>query len=399
MTDTSDRRPRVLCVDDDGFMLSVLTRMIGVDYEVLTSSSGAEALQLIEDSEPIQVVVSDHRMPGLSGAQFLQAVRDTNPLIVRILLTGETDLIEAVAAMNQAGLFRFLLKPGTRPVLLDTLRAAVVQYQLQVAERELLQQTLIGTMRALSDVLAIANPTAFGHVSRIQELALAIARQMKLPEQWPLEFASLAAQLGHIALPEQTLRRLYAGESLSPAEGVQVAQSALVAERMLKRIPRLGPVVDILASLAAGRISDDSRASESTGAEILRVVSAYEAVERTTGSRDTAVHRVRAQAGQFDPEALKALTELLGFEGTGDETIEVPIGRVCVDMIVAEDLRTRTGVLLVPKGYRVSESFVARLGNFNTDLLPTAIRMRKAPGASCGNSRSTIEPGRVRHNQ
>jgi FixJ family two-component response regulator len=95
-------------------------------------------------------------MPGLSGAQFLQAVRDQHSLVVRILLTAETELIEAVAAMNQAGLFRFLLKPSTRAVLLDTLQAAVAQYQLQVAERELLQKTLIGTMRALSDVLAIA---------------------------------------------------------------------------------------------------------------------------------------------------------------------------------------------------------------------------------------------------
>jgi CheY-like chemotaxis protein len=377
-TAATGRRPRVLCVDDDALVLSILSRTIGVDYEVLIGSSGAEALQLIENSEPIQVVVSDHRMPGLSGAQFLQAVRDKHPQIVRILLTGETDLIEAVAAMNQAGLFRFLLKPSTRAVLLDTLQAAVAQYQLQVAERELLQKTLVGTMRALSDVLAIANPTAFGHVSRIQELALGVAKQLKLPEQWPLEFASVAAQLGHIALPERTLSRLYAGETLSPAESVQVAQSALVAERVLKRIPRLDPVVDILSRLAAGRITDDS-APESIGAEILRVVSAYGAVERGTASRDTAIHLLRAQAGRFDPEVLKALTELLGLEDGSDETIEVPISRVCVDMIVAEDLRTRTGVLLVTKGYQVSESFVARLGNFNPDLLPTVIRMRKMP--------------------
>ena len=372
-------RPRVLCVDDDAFMLNILTQAIGVDYEVVTSSSGAEALQLIENSDPIQVVVSDHRMPGLSGAQFLEEVRDKHPLIVRILLTGETDLTEAVAAMNQAGLFRFLLKPGTRPILLDTLRAAVAQYQLQVAERELLQKTLIGTMRALSDVLAIANPTAFGHVSRIQELALGVAKQMKLPEQWPLEFASVAAQLGHIALPERTLRRLYAAESLSPEEGAQVAHSAVVAEGILKRIPRLRPVLDILSSLASGRKSDASRASESVGAEILRVVSAFAAMERVTASRDVAVHRLLAQADRFDPEVMKALTELLGLEVGGDESIEVPIGRVCVGMIVAEDLCTRTGALLVPKGYRVSESFVARLGYFNQDLLPTVIRMRKTP--------------------
>jgi FixJ family two-component response regulator len=390
MTIATDRRPRVLCVDDDAFLLNILTRTIGVDYEVLTSSSGAEALQLIENSEPIQVVVSDHRMPGLSGAQFLQAVREKYPLIVRILLTGETDLAEAVAAMNQASLFRFLLKPGTRPILLDTLRAAIAQYQLQVAERELLQKTLIGTMRALSDVLAIANPIAFGHVNRIQELALAVAKQMKLSEQWPLEFASLASQLGHIALPERTLRRLYAGESLSAEESAQVAKSALVAERILNRIPRLGPVVDILSSLATGRRSDASRTCESIGAEILRVVSAYEVVERTTASRDTAVLRLRAQAGRFDPEVVKALTELLGLEVSADETIEVPIGRVCVDMIVAEDLCTRTGALLVPKGYRVSESFVARLANFNHDLLPKVIRVRKTPGFTPRSAAPTV---------
>src|SRR5471032_2388220 len=106
MNTATDHRPRVICVDDDALLLDILKRTIGGDYEVLTSSSGAEALQLIENSERIQVVVSDHRMPGLSGAQLLQAVREKYPLIVRVLLTGETDLVEAVAAMNQAGLFR-----------------------------------------------------------------------------------------------------------------------------------------------------------------------------------------------------------------------------------------------------------------------------------------------------
>jgi response regulator RpfG family c-di-GMP phosphodiesterase len=380
MTAATNPRPRVLCVDDDAFMLNILTKTIGVDYEVLTSSGGAEALRLIGNSEPIQVVISDHRMPDLSGAQFLRAVREKHPLIVRILLTGETDLIEAVAAMNQAGLFRFLLKPGTRAVLLDTLQAAVAQYQLQIAERELLQKTLVGTMRALSDVLAIANPTAFGHLSRIQELALGVAKQLKLHEQWPLELASVATQLGHIALPERTLGRLYSGEALSPGESAQVAQSALVGESVLKRIPRLDPVVEILSRLAAGRTTEGSRCPDSMGAEILRVVTAYEALERTTTSRDAAVNRMRAQAARFDPEVLTALIDLLDLEGGEDETIEVTIGRVCIDMIVAEDLRTRTGVLLVPKGYRVTESFVARLGNFNPDLLPAAIRMRKRSG-------------------
>jgi CheY-like chemotaxis protein len=376
MTDSTTSRPRVLCVDDDAFMLNILTRTIGADYEVLTSPGGAEALQLIENSEPIQVVVSDHRMPGLSGAQFLEIMRNRHPLTVRILLTGETDLIEAVSAMNQAGLFRFLLKPGTRPILLETLKAAVEQYQLQVAESELLQKTLIGSMGALSDVLAIANPTAFGHVSRIQELALAVATQMKLPELWPLEFASVAAQLGHITLPERTLRRLYAGEKLSPEEGAQVTHSVQVAEGILSRIPRLGPVVAILASMATDGKAGTTQTPESIAADILRVVSAFAAMESTTASQPAAVSRLLAQAGRFNPAVLQVLTELIDLEPAEGESIEVLIGRVRVGMIVAEDLCTRAGALLVPKGYRITESFVARLGYLNKELLPAVIRTR-----------------------
>lgn len=357
-------------------MLDIIARMIDADYEVLTAPGGEEALALIENSPPIDVVVSDHRMRGLSGAQFLQVVRDKQPLTVRVLLTGERDLAAAVAAMNQAGLFRFLLKPTTRAILLDTLRAAVAQHQLQVAERELLQKTLIGAMRALGDVLAVANPIAFGRVSRIQELALAVAKRMNLPEQWPLEFASLASQLGHIALPEKTLRRLYAGESLTPVESTQLSKSAKVAERILARIPRLGPVVEILTYLASDS-RPETRTPESVAAEILRAVSEYEVFERTSASRNTAVQRLAAHAGRLDPEVLTALTHVLGLDLSPDEAIDVPIGRVCVDMIVAEDVLTGNGALLVPKGYRVSENLLARLTNFNPSLLPKTIRVRK----------------------
>ena len=74
---------------------------------------------------------------------------------------------------------------------------------------------------------------------------------------------------------------------------------------------------------------------------------------------------------------LTALTHVLGLDLSPDEAIDVPIGRVCVDMIVAEDVLTGNGALLVPKGYRVSENLIARLANFNPSLLPKTIRVRK----------------------
>jgi response regulator RpfG family c-di-GMP phosphodiesterase len=134
----------------------------------------------------------------------------------------------------------------------------------------------------------------------------------------------VAAQLGHIALPERTLRHLYSGEKLSPEEVAQIARSAEVAEGILERIPRLGPVVNILSHLAADRKEGASESIEARAAEILRVASAFAVVESTAASRDAAVHRLQAQAGRFDPDVVKALTELLGLEVAGNEVDTLP---------------------------------------------------------------------------
>jgi hypothetical protein len=115
---------------------------------------------------------------------------------------------------------------------------------------------------------------------------------------------------------------------------------------------------------------------ESIAADILRVVSAFAAMESTTASQPAAVTRLLAQAGRFNPEVLQVLTEMIDLEPAEGESIEVLIGRVRVGMIVAEDLCTRAGALLVPKGYRITESFVARLGYLNKELLPAVIRTR-----------------------
>jgi response regulator RpfG family c-di-GMP phosphodiesterase len=360
----------VLCVDDDAVMLDITTRMIDSEYEVFAASSGEEALGLIEKSPSIDVVVSDHRMPGLSGAQFLQLVRDKQPLMVRILLTAERDLAATVAAMNQADLFRFLVKPTSRDALLETLAAAVIQHQLQLAERELLRETLIGAVRALGDVLALANPTAFGRVSRVQELALAVAKQLNLSEHWPLELAALASQWGNIVLPEETQRRLHAGKHLSPAECDQVARSARAAEGLLARIPRLGPVVEILAQLG-----NHARAPESLPAKIIKAVSVYEVLERTSESRDAALQRLADQAQDLDPAVLRALTAALALGPSPHEALEVPIGSIREDMMLAQDL-TASGVVLAATGCRVSQSLLARLANVHPSSLPGAIRVR-----------------------
>lgn len=119
------QRPRsVLFVDDD----VDLTRGIALalrrePFRVLTSNDPIEALQIVA-RESVDVVVSDDQMPQMGGAELLSALRGSHPHVVRILLTGQTDIRRAATAINDAGVFRFLLKPFDRALLVATLSAA-----------------------------------------------------------------------------------------------------------------------------------------------------------------------------------------------------------------------------------------------------------------------------------
>lgn len=113
----------VMCVDDEPRVLQGLRLTLEPRYRVSTATSGAEALAVCA-ADPPGVVVSDLRMPGMDGTAFLSAVRDRAPDAVRILLTGQADLEAAIAAVNEARVFRLLTKPCRTEVLVETLEAA-----------------------------------------------------------------------------------------------------------------------------------------------------------------------------------------------------------------------------------------------------------------------------------
>ena len=99
---------KILFVDDEPQVLDGLKRMLYKDFEVDTALGGEQALTAIRVVGPYSVVISDMRMPGMSGAQFLTKVRQTSPDTVRMLLTGYSDLIAAMEAVNEGNIFRFL---------------------------------------------------------------------------------------------------------------------------------------------------------------------------------------------------------------------------------------------------------------------------------------------------
>lgn len=102
---------RVLLVDDEENVVAGLKRHLRGLFDITTATSGAEALDVVESSEPFAVVVSDMRMPGMDGVRLLEEIKKKAPLTVRMMLTGNAEQETAVKAINSGNIFHFFNKP------------------------------------------------------------------------------------------------------------------------------------------------------------------------------------------------------------------------------------------------------------------------------------------------
>ncbi len=128
--------PTILVVDDEIRSLETLGRTLEEEFGVLTASSGEQALALME-REPVQVILCDQRMPGLSGVQTLKEVRNRWPDVVRIIISGYTETEDIISGINEAGIYQYILKPWQPESLLLTVRAAAELYRLQQENQRL----------------------------------------------------------------------------------------------------------------------------------------------------------------------------------------------------------------------------------------------------------------------
>lgn len=106
----TERKGRILCVDDEPNILRSLTWLLQRDFDVRTASSGQEGLALVKQHD-FDVVISDQRMPGMMGSEFLHEVRKLSPRAMRIMLTGYSDLQALLRSVNDSEVFRFISKP------------------------------------------------------------------------------------------------------------------------------------------------------------------------------------------------------------------------------------------------------------------------------------------------
>lgn len=366
----STTRPRVLCVDDDPAISTLLGRVLGGDFDVVTAGSAAESLVHITTAQPFAVVVSDYHMPGTDGVTLLGQIREIAPDTSRILLTGNGDLDTAVEAVNRGQIFRFLAKPCTPDMLRSAVTAAAEQYRLITAERVLLEETLQGSIKALTDVLALAQPQAFGRATRVRRAASELAEQIGERNRWPIEIAAMLSQVGTAALAGTTLERFYAGEAVSDSEKEMIASLPATAERLIAGIPRLDAVREILRFQRSGLEGGVDGAAKDfavagdripVGARILRIALDFDLLEMRGLSVGDALTTMRSRAGWYDTELLSAFADLRGATASTTAMENMRLSQVRVGMVFAADVRAETGMLLVARGQEVGVSLVERI--------------------------------------
>jgi DNA-binding NtrC family response regulator len=119
---------KIMIVDDEPANLRTLERLFRLDYQVITAPSGAEALALL-DRHDVALMISDQRMPAITGIELMTRTVAIRPQMVKILLTGYTDVGALIEAINSGLVYRYLTKPWNNDDLRTTVGRALEHYE------------------------------------------------------------------------------------------------------------------------------------------------------------------------------------------------------------------------------------------------------------------------------
>jgi FixJ family two-component response regulator len=359
---------KVLFVDDEPAVLQGYVRLLRNEFKIDTTVTGKGALIALETTGPYAAVVSDMRMPEMTGVDVLRKVKELSPDTVRIMLSGHADLEAAIAAVNEGSIFRFLTKPCDKETLGKTLSAALMQYRLVRAERDLLEHTLKGSIEVLSEVLSLVNPAAFGRAMRVKRYMSHIVACVGLPRPWRFEVAAMMSQLGCVVLAPETIEAVFAGRELSSEEQSRYNTHPEVARNLLENIPRMEPIAWMIAhqnrpTSVDSDIADREMADMRLGADLLQVAIAFDDLIRKGKSRVEAANQLMKQYRHVDQKVLFSLVEL-DPEKENTHGQKCGIFKLSPGMVIAEDIYTKSGILVVTRGQEVTTTLILKLKSY-----------------------------------
>lgn len=408
-------RERVLVVDDEPHVLSALRRALHKQgFEVLTAPDVPHALAVLA-IEPVDAIVSDMRMPGQTGAELLAKARQLAPDAVRILLTGYADMQATLEAVNEGEVFRFLTKPWEDALLVQAIREGLHRRALErerdalreitarqneelrelneslerkVAERTAQLQTAFeqlkdltqqlktdfsSTVRLLSSLIEARTGITSGCPRAVAQLVRKVAPALPIEGDTlgDLTFAALLEDIGKVGLPDELLQQPF--EALPQDGRARLLRHPVTGEGLLMALPSLRGAGEVLRYLhenydGSGGPRGLSGSAIPLAARLLRVLTDYEhyrvgAIELTRLSDELALQRMRRWRGKrYDPDCVDALVEALQGQGPVPQaTALLSSAQLRAGMVLAQDLLSAAGVLLLAQGHAFDEDLVRRI--------------------------------------
>ena len=352
----------VLFLDDEPNILKAIQRLLRNEpMRVLTATDPNEALDILRET-PTQVVVTDQRMPSMSGVDFLSAVRDQHADVVRIMLTGYTEMNIAVEAINKGEIYRLITIPWNDDELRSTLRQAFDHHDLKTEIKRLntvareqnfklqdmnrnlegkvrqrtkqlalknqeLSTAYIQTIRALAEAIDAKDHYTRGHSERVAVYASRMARRMNMRKELVerVYFSGLLHDVGKIGIPDAIITK---PSRLSKEEYLEMQKHPEIGAKILEPVQFLKHIIpcvrhhhewfDGSSSGYPMRLAGDQIPQPS------RIIVVADTVEAMTSDRpyrkalplDVVVRELHKYSGtQFDPKCVEAFLSLLEDEG------------------------------------------------------------------------------------
>ncbi len=413
-----DMKPTLLFIDDDANILAALKRLFKpLGYNILATKSSTEAFALLEKGN-IDLVICDMRMPQMNGAEMLEQIRIKWPDVVRILLTGYSDIDSTIAAINRGEIYRYISKPWDDNDMMLTVRDALERKRLlaekqrldtlthrQFNELKTLNSTLedkvrqrteelrdalefvahaheqlkkdyFTTIQVFANLMELRKGAMAGHSRRVAQLCCDIARRMNFPETDipSLEVAGLLHNIGKIGLPDRLLDRPFT--ELSIEERAKFDKHPLRAAAILMALTPLSDAAQLIRHHREHYNENSSGLGASAiplGARILLVASDYESLQEGLfesdhlGPGEALDMIIKGRGTRYDPAVVDVLRELVAHEGPhahiGAE-FQLTSSQLREGMLLTRDIETSNGMLLLLKDSTLSAEYIRKIQEF-----------------------------------
>jgi len=367
---------KILFIDDDPNLLAAFQRNLRKQFEFDTALGGPEGLEKLRTQGPYALIVVDMRMPGMDGVEFLEQAQQLAPDAVRMMLTGNADQQTAVDAVNRGQVYRFLNKPCPPETLVPALENGLKHFAMLRMEQELLEGTLMGSVKMLSEVLGMVAPEALGRGQRLRESMKVFAKFINATPAWELEVAALLSSIGSASLPPKLLEKISNGEDRTMEEEKVVRRIPQIGHDLLAGIPRLEGVARII--LFQHKSFDGSGPPAITcvkenlpiGARMLKVLGDRMILETEGVVKQRAHQAMEARTGMYDPRLLQlcfaCFQDFLANAVSSDRPVRsLYVKELVVDQVVVSDIVTEEGVVLIGAGNQLTPMVLERLQNYD----------------------------------